>query len=90
MIFLIDAHLPKSICTYFEELGHEAIHTTDFPQGNATQDIDLIAFSEKENAVVITKDSDFYYSFQIHRKPKKLVMVRVGNMRLQALKKVVL
>ncbi len=86
MKFLIDAHLPKSIGAYFEALGHEALHTSELPEGNASQDEALIVLAMDQAATVITKDSDFYHSFHLHRRPSKLVQVKVGNLRLKAIK----
>ncbi|HLP92723.1 MAG TPA: DUF5615 family PIN-like protein [Saprospiraceae bacterium] len=86
MTILIDAQLPKSIGQYFATNGCTIIHTTLLPLGNATSDQWLIEEAEKRNAVVITKDSDFLHSFLLHKKPPKLVLVKVGNMRLKEIK----
>lgn len=86
MIFIVDAHLPKSICKYLEALGHEALHTTDFPLGNATSDDWIMEEAVKRGAIVISKDSDFFHSFLLYRKPPKLVMVKVGNLRLHEMR----
>ena len=86
MTFIIDAHLPKALITIVEKNGHQAIHTSSLPDGNASSDTVIIQLAEKEKATVVTKDEDFYYSFLLHRKPPKLIMVKVGNMRLKALK----
>ena len=32
-----------------------------------------------ESRVVVTKDTDFYYSHVLHGRPAKLVLVRTGN-----------
>lgn len=45
MKFLIDAHLPKGIGSFFRELGHEVIHTSELPEGSASQDQDLIVLA---------------------------------------------
>ncbi len=86
MIFIIDAHLPKSICKYFKALGHGALHTSDLPFGNATSDDWILEEAVRRDAVVISKDSDFFHSFLLHRKPSKLIMVKVGNLKLRDLK----
>ena len=86
MIFIIDAHLPKSLCKYFRALGHTAFHTIDFPLGNATSDGWLSEEAAKRGAVVVSKDSDFFHSFLLHRKPPKLIMVKVGNLKLRDMK----
>lgn len=88
MRFIIDAHLPKSICQVFADLGHEALHTSDLPDGNATDDQDILLTCGNDG-IVVSKDGDFYESFLLYRRPPKLVLVKVGNMRLRALKELV-
>lgn len=82
MRFLLDAHLPPSLGRVFEAAGHDAIHTSSLQTGNATTDGRLAEFSERERRVVVTKDSDFYYSHMLHGKPAKLLLVRAGKLRL--------
>jgi predicted nuclease of predicted toxin-antitoxin system len=86
MIFIIDAHLPRVICTYFKNQGHQAIHTLELPEKNLTDDTEIAQIAFEKGAIVISKDSDFYHSFLLHRKPPKLVLVKVGNMRLPELR----
>ena len=59
MKFIVDAHLPKRITDIFIELGHEAIHTSELPKGNASDDKDIIS-AVGNDSVVISKDEDFY------------------------------
>ncbi|WP_158642781.1 DUF5615 family PIN-like protein [Chitinophaga japonensis] len=56
------------------------------PPGNLTPDRNINELSVLENRALITKDSDFYYSYLSSRKPYKLVLVKLGNMRLKELK----
>ena len=62
MKFLIDAHLPPSLRAVFLAAGHDAIHTLDMPDQNASRDGLLNEVSMAEMRVVVTKDTDFYYS----------------------------
>lgn len=82
MKFLIDAHLPPGLRRVFAALGHEALHTQDLPDQNATRDADINQLSMQDNWVVVTKDTDFYFSHLLQGRPWKLVLVRTGNMRL--------
>ncbi len=84
MKFLIDAHLPPSLRGVFQRAGHDAIHTQDMPDRNASSDGSLNEISMTETRVVVTKDTDFYYSHLLHGRPWKLVLVRTGNMGLKA------
>ena len=84
MKFIIDAQLPCSICDYFT--GYDCIHTKHLKNGNLTKDSFINDLSIKEERAVITKDSDFYYSYLAVHKPYKLVLVKLGNMRLAQIK----
>ncbi len=87
MNFLLDAHLSPSLRRLFEIAGHDAIHTADLPDQNATRDGILNAVSIAEQRVVITKDTDFYHSHLLQGRPWKLVLVRTGNMSLKDTKR---
>ncbi len=84
MKFLIDAHLPVALCEYFAD--YDCVHTSILEAGNLTKDSFINDLSIKEKRAVITKDTDFFYSFNTTGKPYKLVLVRLGNMRLTDLK----
>ena len=79
MKFLIDAQLPRRLTTLLHEAGVEATHTLDLPDGNRTTDGALITLSLNEQAVIVTKDSDFVESFLLRREPWKLLLVSTGN-----------
>lgn len=82
MKFLVDAHPPPALRRVFAAAGHDAIHTVDLPDQNASKDGALNAVSMAEQRVVVSKDTDFYYSHLLHGRPWKLVLVRTGNMSL--------
>ena len=86
MNFILDAHLPPSLRQIFASAGHEAIHTLDLPERNASRDSALNDLSVREQRVVVTKDTDFYYSHLLHGRPWKLVLIRTGNMGLRETK----
>jgi len=87
MKFLIDAHLPPSLRDVFRSAGHDAIHTLDLPDQNASRDGILNEVSAVEMRVVVTKDTDFYHSHLLQGRPWKLVLVRTGNLGLKATKR---
>jgi len=84
MRFILDAHLPESIREFFPE--HDVVHTSSLDDGNKTADGYINDYTIREQRILITKDTDFYYSFIASRKPYKLVLVKLGNMRLGALR----
>jgi len=80
MKFLVDAHLPPSLCAVLARHGHDAKHTLDLPAKNATKDTILNQFSVDQQRMVISKDSDFFYSHLVLGQPWKLILVKTGNM----------
>ncbi len=83
MRFIIDAHLPKSVANAFADLGHTTIHTRDLPQGNATDDNDIISLAG-DDGIIVTKDEDFYQSFLLYAKPVQLIHVKGIPLKLDA------
>jgi predicted nuclease of predicted toxin-antitoxin system len=62
------------------------MHTSELENGNRTKDRLINSLSILENRILVTKDNDFYYSYVAAHKPAKLVLVKLGNMRLRELK----
>ena len=81
MKLLVDAQLPRRLSAQLRQAGFEVTHTLDLPEGNRTTDQALTNLSIAEQAVVITKDSDFVGSFLLRREPWKLLLVSTGNIR---------
>ncbi|HEU0010206.1 MAG TPA: DUF5615 family PIN-like protein [Verrucomicrobiae bacterium] len=55
MKFLVDAHLPRGLCALLARHGHDAIHTRDLPDQNATKDRVINQISIEDQRVVISK-----------------------------------
>lgn len=86
MKFLIDAQLLPVLKFVFQASGHEAIHSLDLPLKNATPDAVIRDVAKAEAYVVVTKDTDFYYSHLLTGSPAKLVLIRTGNIQVKPLK----
>lgn len=85
MKFLIDAQLPRRLAKRLVAAGHDAVHTLDLPTGNRTTDAEITRIADQEDRAVLTKDADFVSSFLLRGKPRRLVLVSVGNSRNEAL-----
>ncbi len=81
MKFLIDAHLPPSLCRALAAEGHDAVHTSALPDGNVTTDRAIRSVAITQGRVLVTKDLDFFDGLVLHGAPPKLVLVRCGNVR---------
>lgn len=79
MNFLIDANLPRRLAYLFRERGYQAVHTLDLPGGNATDDMAILQYSDENDCVITTKDSDFTTSFWLNNRPNKLLLISTGN-----------
>ena len=90
MKFLVDAQLPPGLSVLLQAAGHDALHTRQLPAQNQTTDQVINDLSLKDQRVVISKDTDFYYSHLLQQKPWKLLLVRTGNMSTGDLKRLFL
>lgn len=79
MKFLVDAQLPKSLSDLLKQRGHDSVHTLELPNQNKTSDKTIIKLSIDQERIVITKDNDFLESFLLNSEPRKLIIVRTGN-----------
>jgi len=77
--FIIDAQLPRSLSVFFNNRGHDSVHTLELPNGNNTRDLEISILANDEEIIVITKDIDFLESFLVKSEPRKLIMVKTGN-----------
>lgn len=85
MKLLIDAQLPRRLARRLESAGHDAVHTLDLPDGNRTSDAEICDIADRDGRVVVTKDTDFVSSFLLTRRPRRLVLVSIGNTANDAL-----
>ena len=86
MKFLVDAHLPLRLCAVLAQHGHDAVHTLDLPAKNATKDSVINQVSLDDQRVVISKDTDFFYSHVLQGRPWKLLLVKTGNISTRDLR----
>jgi len=85
MNFLVDAQLPRHLCHWLRQRGHDSVHTLDLPDGNRTTDHEVMRIADTENRIVITKDEDFVQSHLLRGEPKKLLLISTGNIRNDSL-----
>lgn len=79
MKFLVDAQLPRRLARELNAWGHDAIHTLDLPDRNATGDGEINRVADSEDRAVVTKDSDFRESHLLRGTPRRLLRVTTGN-----------
>ena len=79
MKFLVDAQLPRRLCGWLRENGHDVVHTLDLDLGNRTPDFEIIRIADRDGRIVVTKDDDFVQSFLLRNTPLRLILVASGN-----------
>ena len=76
---LCDVHISYKIVAHLKSLGCESIHVNEILEKSETKDSDICKYSDENDLILITKDSDFRDSFFIKRSPKKLIKINLGN-----------
>ncbi len=84
------AQLPHRLARELVAHVHNAVHTSELPAANRTQDQEITALAIRENRIVITKDNDFVTSFLLRGVPPKLLLISTGNMANDVLSKLLL
>lgn len=79
MKFIVDAQLPKSLSDFLNQKGFDSYHTLDLPDRNKTKDSQIAKLANEEGRIVISKDIDFLESFIVRSEPKKLIIIKTGN-----------
>ena len=85
MKFLVDAQLPARRARFLNDAGHDAVHTSDLPDGNRTTDAWIAEFADGDGRVVVTKDRDFRDGHLLMHSPRQLLVVATGNITNAAL-----
>lgn len=79
MRFLLDAQLPVRLARALSSAGHDVVHTSDLPRGNASTDREVREAADHQDRVVVTKDRDFRDSHLLGGSPRRLLIITTGN-----------
>ncbi len=79
MKFLVDAQLPARLGRFLDGAGHDAVHTSQLPNGNRATDRCIAELADGEGRVVVTKDRDFRDGHLLSGSPRRLLVVTTGN-----------
>jgi predicted nuclease of predicted toxin-antitoxin system len=85
MKFLCDVHISYKLVAHLKFLGFDTIHVNEILNKSETKDSDICKYSDQNDLVVITKDSDFRNSYFIKQTHKKLIKINLGNIPNQEL-----
>ena len=59
MKFSVDAQLPGRLARELNVRDHDAIHTLDLPNRNASTDGEITSAADRDGRIVVSKDADF-------------------------------
>jgi len=76
--FLLDANLPPRLCLWLQERDQKATHLLDLRSLRAP-DKQVWELAITHQAVIITKDTDFYERSLLLGQPPQVVLVSLGN-----------
>jgi predicted nuclease of predicted toxin-antitoxin system len=82
--FIVDQQLPPALTGFLQSQGHAAQHVRDLGLSQAL-DTTVSAQATAREAVIISKDEDFYFLATLSGSALRLIWVRLGNCRTQAL-----
>ena len=79
MKFLCDVHIPFQLVNFLFSGGHDVIHVNNLEKKWLTTDEEICNYADKNNFILITKDSDFRNSFVLKKTPRRLIRITLGN-----------
>lgn len=82
MQFLIDVNLP-----YWFRLWNSDNYTHVKDLDRTWGDHKIWEYAEKNHLTIVTKDADFSHKMMYQKPPPRVIHIRVGNMKIQALYK---
>ena len=85
MKLLIDAQLPTRLAEFLNRAGHDALHTSELPDGNCSTDRQVALRADTDDRVVVTRDRDFRDGHLLTASPRRLLVVATGNITNGAL-----
>ena len=74
MKFLVDA-LPARLARLLIDAGHDAVHSSQLPDGNRTLDHEMTRLADDGDRVVVSKNRDFRDGHLLRGSPRQLLIV---------------
>ena len=84
MKFLVDNQLPAALARFLASRGADCQHVLDLDLGDAS-DTEIWKHASRNDCVVISKDEDFFYLANAPSAKARLIWIRLGNCRTNAL-----
>ena len=79
--FIVDTQLPPSLAEFLRRRNLDATHVINYPAGALTSDREIIKIAQREDRIIITKDSDFWDYFLVRGYPPAVLLLQMGNLK---------
>jgi predicted nuclease of predicted toxin-antitoxin system len=84
MRFVVDNQLPPSLSRFLADAGHDSLHVA-MVNLDAASDAALWQWATREDRIVVSKDEDLFFLANRRGDCGRLLWVRIGNCRRDAL-----
>jgi predicted nuclease of predicted toxin-antitoxin system len=84
MRFVVDNQLPPRLARFLADAGHDAVHVAMVGL-DAADDQTVWSWAVREARILVSKDEDFLYFAHRQGESGRLLWVRLGNCRREAL-----
>jgi predicted nuclease of predicted toxin-antitoxin system len=82
--FLVDNQLPAALARFLASRGVDCQHVLDVDLSEAS-DAEIWDHASRNDCIVISKDEDFLYLANLPSMKARLIWIRLGNCRTEAL-----
>lgn len=79
MKFICDVHISIRLPKFLAIHGTESIHVNQLVAGSSTSDAEISEYADKNDYIVMTRDTDFRNAYLLKKTLKKLTHVCLGN-----------
>jgi len=90
MKLLLDANLSWRLISPIKSAFGECIHVNNTSLSCPAKDSDIWRFAKEYEFTIITQDSDFLSFLEVRGYPPKVILVKVGNINTEQMKKILL
>ena len=87
-MIILDAHLSPSLAVWINESFNIPCFSASYLNLKESSDLNIFFFAKKQNAIVITKDSDFLILNKRFGSPPKVTWLTCGNTSVNKMKEI--
>jgi predicted nuclease of predicted toxin-antitoxin system len=90
MKILLDANISWKLIELIKPAFPDCLHADHIGLAFPAKDIEIWHYAKENNCIIITKDSDFVSLLEINGYPPKIILLKTGNCKNNALAEVII